>query len=200
MSIEQRKRKGRTHSHLSHSHHNNNNNYLYTMMNKKQISILIGIVLVVALGLILFTPKKPASFNPNSIPRAENFPVNNEGKHIDGNGEVILPNQTPSAIFKPGENVEITYTTNGFSPATVTVSKGKVVTFKNFSDVDMWPASGPHPKHDLYPVSGGCINSIFDACKDVKSGKSWSFQFDLPGTWKYHDHLAPGNTGTIIVK
>ncbi|OHA38709.1 MAG: hypothetical protein A3G03_02780 [Candidatus Taylorbacteria bacterium RIFCSPLOWO2_12_FULL_44_15c] len=64
----------------------------------------------------------------------------------------------------------------------------------------MWTASAVHPTHRAYPTSGGCLGSTFDACAGVQSGNSWSFKFDISGTWKYHNHLNPGDTGTIVVE
>jgi len=61
-------------------------------------------------------------------------------------------------------------------------------------------ASNPHPIHDAYPTRGGCISSTFDSCKDIAPGQSWSFTFDVGGTWSYHDHLRPNVGGTIIVQ
>ncbi len=97
------------------------------------------------------------------------------------------------------ENV-ITYTDAGYSPATLQIKKGETVTFKNQSGQSMWTASAAHPTHTVYPTTGGCIGSTFDACQAVQPGDSWSFRFDVSGAWKYHNHLSPGDAGTIVVK
>ncbi len=94
----------------------------------------------------------------------------------------------------------ITYTDTGYSPSSLTIKAGEAVTFKNESSRSMWPASAMHPTHKLYPTTGGCIGSTFDACQGVLPGGSWSFQFDVAGEWKYHDHLDPTKFGTIIVE
>lgn len=114
----------------------------------------------------------------------------------------------PSAIQKPSAKAKasfpqgtiITYTESGYSPATLTVKAGTRVTFKNATLWPMWPASAAHPTHRVYPTSGGCIGSTFDACKEVQPNDSWSFTFDYKGTWKYHDHARPHFTGTIVVQ
>ncbi len=99
--------------------------------------------------------------------------------------------------------VEIT--AEGFSPSTLTVAKGTTVEFKNTVSRKSWPASNSHPTHTEYPGSG--INkcklspeTIFDACKSLKEGESFSFTFDEVGTWGFHDHLKPAFTGTITVE
>ncbi|MBI3046336.1 MAG: cupredoxin domain-containing protein [Candidatus Harrisonbacteria bacterium] len=108
-----------------------------------------------------------------------------------------LPSQQPTA--QPLTNT-VTYTDSGFSPSALTIKKGGTVTFKNESSKTMWTASAIHPTHTLYPATGGCISSAFDACKGIQPGDSWPFKFDIAGTWKYHNHLNPGDTGTIIVE
>lgn len=108
---------------------------------------------------------------------------------------------TPLAADTPpaAENV-IVYTDSGFSPSVLTVSKGTTVTFENQSSAPFWPASNPHPAHNGYPTTGGCRASTFDACGPIPSGGSWSFTFDIVGTWGYHDHLAADNGGTAVVQ
>ena len=81
-----------------------------------------------------------------------------------------------------------------------------VVVFKNDStSKNVWPASAIHPTHKVYPGSGieKCgtedADTIFDACKAIHPGESYSFTFDEVGEWKYHNHLQPSNSGTITV-
>ena len=70
----------------------------------------------------------------------------------------------------------------------------------------MWTASAIHPTHKAYPSSDiekcGTQSqaNIFDACKGYGQGESWGFRFDEVGTWKYHNHLQPNHTGTIVVE
>ncbi len=81
---------------------------------------------------------------------------------------------------------------DGFSPETLTVEAGETVTFENTGDDDRWPASNVHPTHELYPE--------FDARKAVLPDESYSFTFERPGRWGYHDHLNPDLQGTIVVE
>jgi plastocyanin len=100
----------------------------------------------------------------------------------------------------------ITITSSGFSPSTLGVKQGETITFENEGAQLAWPASAIHPTHTVYPNSSiakcGTAeeNSIFDSCKGLLQGEAWSFQFDIPGTWKYHDHLNVSHYGTIIVE
>jgi len=111
-----------------------------------------------------------------------------------GTGQEQTTQPTP-----PAENtVEIT--SSGFSPNTLTITAGDTVAFVNKDTNSHWPASAVHPTHTLYPESGGCLGSTFDACKGLAQEEAFSFKFDQKGTWKYHDHLNPGLTGTIVVQ
>jgi len=105
----------------------------------------------------------------------------------------------PTSVVK---TVEIS--AEGFSPATLEINKGDAVMFVNKDTMPHRPASAQHPTHKVYPESGGCVGSKFDACKDLAQGESWPFIFYQVGEWKYHDHLNcctnPAFFGTIVVK
>ncbi|MDA1348606.1 MAG: hypothetical protein O3A47_07030 [Chloroflexi bacterium] len=88
--------------------------------------------------------------------------------------------------------VEIVYGYGVFVPSRVNIEVGQEVVFFNESGKDFWPASAIHPTHQIYPE--------LDARSPVKSGQSWIFKFDEPGYWRYHDHLAPQNTGLVVVQ
>ena len=90
------------------------------------------------------------------------------------------------------ESMMVTYSDTGFSPTSLSVKVGDTVTFQNESSKDMWVASAPHPTHTAYPE--------FDAKADTTAGGSYMFTFTKAGTWKYHNHLNPSMTGTIIVQ
>ena len=89
------------------------------------------------------------------------------------------------------ENV-VTYSDSGFSPATITIKVGDTVVFKNESSRGMRVASNPHPVHTDYPG--------FDSKNSVGNGESYSFAFDKAGSWGYHNHLNPGDGGTVVVQ
>lgn len=83
------------------------------------------------------------------------------------------------------------YLDGEFRPFHVQVPVGGVVTFVNVSSESFWPASDLHPSHELY--------AEFDPLQPVAGGQSWSFQFQQPGVWTYHDHLRPISRGTVQV-
>lgn len=86
----------------------------------------------------------------------------------------------------------VRYTDSGYSPDTIEVPADSTVRFTNESSNPMWTASDPHPIHTAYLV--------FDAKQGYKKGDSYNFTFDKAGTWHFHNHLVPSDTGTIIVK
>ncbi len=94
----------------------------------------------------------------------------------------------------------------GFNPKTLTIKTGNIVTFVNKDSRMHWPASAIHPIHAFYDETSldehcpNPDNATFDACKGLEHGKNFSFKFDKTGSWKYHDHLNPSNTGTIVVE
>ena len=85
----------------------------------------------------------------------------------------------------------ITYTDSGFSPAQVSVKVGDTVTFKNDSKANIQVNSAPHPAHTQFPELN--IGSI-------ATGESKTVTFTTAGTKKYHNHLSPGQNGTIVVQ
>ncbi len=95
-------------------------------------------------------------------------------------------------------------TDQGFSPSTVTIQVGDIVEFFSSGVVGHWPASADHPTHKVYPGSDitkcGTDAKIFDACKTIAPGDSWSFTFTEKGQWGFHDHLNKAFTGVITVE
>lgn len=94
----------------------------------------------------------------------------------------------------------IRVTESGFEPAALTVKSGDRVTWVNDTVRSVWPASAMHPTHAVYPTTGGCIGSTFDACRGLAPGDSWAFVFGEVGTWKYHDHLRATVFGSVTVE
>jgi hypothetical protein len=90
-----------------------------------------------------------------------------------------------------GEEHIVILTEDGFQPETVNVKKGDIVIFKTDLNKAFWPASDIHPTHGIYPE--------FDPQEPVDSNSSWSYKFEKPGKWSYHDHLSPYYTGTVNV-
>jgi plastocyanin len=84
-----------------------------------------------------------------------------------------------------------TLTTQGFVPSELYVARGGTVVFVNESDHPFWPASNLHPDHSIY--------AEFDPREPLDVGESWSFTFEKPGTWGFHDHVRSYYTGVVHV-
>lgn len=112
--------------------------------------------------------------------------------------QISTPVKTSQPTSIAGNVIGIT--SSGFSPNALTISAGETVAFINKDSEPHWPASAMHPTHKVYPESGGCIGSKFDACRGLEQSNTFSFTFNQKGTWKYHDHLNPSLTGAIVVE
>ena len=111
-----------------------------------------------------------------------------------------------SGSVESANNHTIIMNEKGFSPKTITISKGDTVIFTNTGKKNIWPASAMHPTHTVYPGSDikkcgtDAEKEIFDACEGIAPSKSWSFTFNNVGKWSYHDHLQASSFGSIIVQ
>lgn len=163
------------------------------MNNKIFITVIVIAIIVLGGYILLRKPQSPAPSPDTQTGPSEETPPTQPA--------TTQEEEAPSM----NENVVI-YTDSGFSPSTIRVKIGATVTFKNESSKAMWPASAIHPSHKVYSgtsLQEHCpdINrTAFDACTGIQPGNSWSFTFQKKGNWKYHDHLNPGNTGTILVE
>lgn len=134
-------------------------------MKKYAIPAVAGIAIILAASLALSSPKKDPALNSSEPSSSQS------GKTTAKNTVLMLA--------------------DGFRPLNLSVKKGQKVTFINQDSEDHWPASNPHPTHQIY--------AEFDPKKPINSGSSWQFTFDKVGTWGYHDHLYPGLQATITV-
>lgn len=164
-------------------------------MNK---SALLTIVAVVMLGIVVFIYSRDAVKTP--IPTPTPTVEEETTPFPTSSGMIPMPSTVPG--------VTVTYSDSGYMLSTVTIKRGEKVFFENKSSGMMWTASAVHPTHKAYPGSGiekcgdktNSLSAIFDACEAYDPGESWAFVFNESGTWKYHNHLKPSHTGTIVVQ
>ena len=138
---------------------------------KKIIVIAAIVIFVVIGGVFMLTRESNEKVTPETSPAAST-------KDIPVTG-------TDSAAST------ITYTNDGFSPSTITVSAGTTITIKNDSSKSLQFASNDHPTHTKNPELNG---STIDA------GQSQTITVTQTGTNGYHNHLNPSDTGTIVVQ
>jgi plastocyanin len=137
---------------------------------------LIIIVIIVVLGIgafVLF--KKPTNKNNNQT-------ANNSTSNTSSNSS----NSSSTAAA-----ATITYSDSGYSPATITVKSGDTVAIKNTSSHEVQFDSDPHPVHtDDTDLNAGL----------VEPGQTKTFTVTQKGTFGYHNHLDPSQTGTIVIQ
>lgn len=123
---------------------------------------------------------------------------------VGAGAALIMIGAEPQSLTPPVQEVElkagianITYDETGFQPKQITIAKGSTVNFTNKTQLSMWVASDPHPEHTDYPgLDAGVI-----AGDHIPPGNpSFSFKFDKPGKWRYHNHSVPEHRAEIIVK
>ena len=85
----------------------------------------------------------------------------------------------------------IAYTDNGFTPETVTVKSGQTIAIKNDSSTEVQFDSDPHPIH----TTNKELNVEIVAPGEVKT-----FTVTKTGTFGYHNHLNPKQTGSIVIE
>lgn len=101
--------------------------------------------------------------------------------------------ETVSVTSAPTEKTtSLSYTDTGFVPKTITVSVGTKIMWKNTGDKPMWVASAVHPTHQDLPG--------FDQLTSMGKGGAYAYTFTQKGTWKYHNHVFPADTGIVVVE
>lgn len=107
--------------------------------------------------------------------------------------EVASPAATTSETSPSAQVTErlVNITSAGFSPKEVTIKAGEAVTWMNGESVVHVVNSAVHPTHQLYlPLNLG----------NIQAGGKASLTFPTAGTYKYHNHLNPSLTGSIVVE
>lgn len=144
-------------------------------MKKVLLVLLIGAAVI---GGVLLVTRKPAS---DSAKTESTTQSGTQGSQ-----------DTEPPTSSTGSETTVTYNGSSFSPAQVKAKPGTKINFVNQSSSPMWVASDPHPVHTDF--------SAFDAEKSSTQGQTYSFTFDKPGKYDFHNHLNPGNTGTVVVE
>jgi plastocyanin len=97
---------------------------------------------------------------------------------------------SPQQTTVPGGN-SVMIQNFAFSPQAVTVAQGSTVTWVNKDSVNhqiVNDASGSHGEGAIFKSN------------PLPNGVSYSFKFDIPGTYPYHCSIHPSMKGTIIVQ
>lgn len=158
--------------------------------------------LILLLVVILAVFAVMAAFKPKTTeaPIATTEPVGADEELSPGAQPIqLVPEELPEITVSPvmeaspvAEQATVEINDTGFMPATVRVKAGTTVTFVNNGQALHWPASAPHPAHTDLPE--------FNAKKGLATGEEYAMMFDKVGTWRFHDHLNPTMTGSVVVE
>lgn len=140
-------------------------------MNNKILIGIIAILVVIGAAIVMTTKTNTTATPP-------------------GNTQIQTPTQSQT-IPPTVTRSDITLTKDGFSPQTLTIKVGTVVTWINASGAKASVNSAQHPTHQVYPS----LN-----LGEFGDGSSVQLIFDKAGSYKYHDHFHPERTGTVIVE
>src|SRR2546428_100948 len=135
------------------------------------IKWIIAIVVVVAgvIFLVAYNNNNP-SLSPTTTATATASPTPSESATPSASASAT-PSASKTPTPTPAKKVTVTYTDSCYSPKSVTVPVGGVVTFVNNSTHQMWTASAAHPTHTVYSgtsLSQHCpdtTNMSFDECQ-----------------------------------
>jgi len=104
---------------------------------------------------------------------------------------VNTPNASSPASDTQSVAATIVFSDSGFSPSKTTVKSGDKVAIKNDSSTDVQFDSDPHPIH----TDDEDLN-----VNEIAPGEVKTFTVSKKGTFGFHNHLNPGQKGTIVVE
>jgi plastocyanin len=134
---------------------------------KNKVFIFIILIAIVAFGIGVFL-----------LSKQNNKPATNQ---------ITQPQARPLP-----KEVTVHLTKTGFVPASVKISAGGAIRWKNDSgDDNATVNSDDHPTHQKYKEMNLGVFS---------KGSTLVHIFDTPGTYTYHDHFHPDRKGTIVVE
>ncbi len=147
------------------------------MNNNMNRMIIIGVFVLLVLGIggyILY----------GNMKYSRSLGASNQNSNSQNTNSTV-----PTQGTRNSSSVQVS--SNGFQPMNLVIKAGTTVTWTNNSGEDVSINSNNHPTHLLYPP----LN-----LGRVSDGGQVSLTFDTPGTYGYHNHLNPSQTGTITVQ
>ncbi len=145
----------------------------------KYFFVVGGIAAMLGIGIAVYLHRSASDFQ-GLAHVSEVTPVSQVTEEVISDEDISVDDHT------------IRMGTEGYRPPNLTIQKGETVTFLNTDTKEHWPASDIHPSHAVYPA--------FDPKYRIPPGESWSFTFERPGEWRYHDHILPDMSGVIMVE
>ena len=155
---------------------------------RKLLALLFTIVAVAALTSILFFFAQPNVAEKKEVAAPPEIPP-------------LTPEVKAMLEKSRGFEVLVSYTDNGFEPATTSIKKGETIRFTNNSSGTLLWVAARGGSGAVYPGSGtDCGQSAFDTCNSIGRGEFWEFTFDIAGMWGYRNNRDTSKTGVVEVK
>ena len=177
------------------------------MQNSTLVWIIVAALVVLGGGwYFLNSQSAPAAVSESGDTASENQGANTGNGASLGVGVGVEVDAGTGGGSEEGTapmTANITYSSSGFSPSTVTVKVGGTVTWTSQGGAEMWVASAQHPTHTAYSgttLQEHCATGANDSFDQCANGATFSFTFDKAGTWRYHNHLQSSHFGTVIVE
>lgn len=98
---------------------------------------------------------------------------------------------TPTPTIFTLKEITVTLTNSGFSPKTITIKKGEGIIWLNKSGVKATINSADHPTHKKFPEMN---------LGEFDNDQTITHVFTKAGTYEYHNHYSPQETGVVVVK
>lgn len=149
-------------------------------MRIKGIIIAVLVVIVLAGGIFVLTKNNGEKKNSYT----------DKVESSDGEATKDAPSNTPEPNT-PGSLNLITYTDDGFSGESIKVKTGGTINITNKSSKALEFNSNRHPQH----TENAELN-----VGSIPAGQSKMITVTKSGTFGYHNHLNPSQTGSITVQ
>lgn len=163
------------------------------LTNKK--NIIIGVVVVVAVGYYLFQSQKVVAPVQNDLTQSGISTSTSDSTNKTGTTKAAVTSTTKTGTSLPAMTKEgyylISYTDKGFVPKTLEIKAGKSVRFVNNASKAM-RIFADDKTSSLY--------SEMNQSKTVGRGGIYDFTFVSAGTWAYHNENNPVDKGVVIVE
>lgn len=161
------------------------------------IVILLIALILILVGYLMYSAPSTPTGEVGGAPHETTTPTTTPPAQSSTPASSAQTPKTPATAPKPASPtmtkdglVLINYTNAGFSPAAVTIKKGKGVRFTNNSDKAMRIFADQ--KYDK-------VYSALNQSKTVGRGATYDFVFNEAGNWAYHNENNQGDRGTVIV-
>ncbi len=156
------------------------------MNNKILLFVVVGVLLLA--GVFVLSKNQGTLGPTNQVqPTAE---VEDRDDAVEKEDEAIEKEDKDEEEDKE-ERTVVLLTEAGFEPQSVTVKVGAKVVWTNKTSQTAEVRSAKHPTHLVYPP----LN-----LGNFEPRESVSLVFTEPGSYNYHNHLNPGEVGTVVVE